>query len=1154
MSEAFPAALSITCRFLRGALWWGLMLPPWLSPALGQGGPAGELRTVAPLTLGMRPYEDYAASYAAAALGDGRVLALVHSGGWRRKLSIWEPRRQAWRDLGFPDRIELWPGETLPVLKDGRVFFGVASWQPATDVTQPGLLFWNSATGMWETHAAPVRMRTGYSVSQVGSGGLLLLGGSHKEGPISERNAVLPNAERLEGEKVTPLTPLKVGRIGHSATPLPDGRVLVAGGCGGEGRAIRSVVLWSPVTRAWRDGPSLETARCRHAAVSLGDGRVMVAGGVDESGGALRSVEIWDTKKRAWSSAQPLLRSAGNPSAAALTNGDVLLVATPERGQIQIPFAMLWMKASGQWRPAGMKPDRPETVATGLAAQPKLLPLPDGAALVLNGGFVSRWAPLSGDSAPASLFGARGFIETPLKDGRILLSGGRQTRFGARDTFVDWAEIFDPKTGRFMLTGRMNQRRANHTAVALDDGGVFVAGGLAQAPDRDDPIDAVSEAWDPGKGRWRVLEGPRFSPGEKIHSAKIDDGRVLLFATREDKGQPVEFRAWIWNPRTDLFDAVPVGAQARRNASIAILADARVLIVGGSTPDGQRYGSAELWDAKTNRLEIADAPDTEDADDWRTFVLKSGQVLLLERYAQTHEKRSQTASKAFLREPISGKWIAIPHLPAVHVQGNGIAEMEDGTLYVETEQSGYWLPPDSTEWIAAPKPPVSGQPWGNFSPNASVSMLREVDSGAIYMDAKQKTWILYAKGYVPRSHPALVALADGRLMVAGGDATVWNLGPSRSTQIWDPKSNTWTLAADLTRALWGAHRALRLPSGRVLLVGLGDLGGERIACELWTPQSGAWSSCGDIAAERATASTRRFELGSLADGRAVLFNGASARLYDEPGNRWETAKLALHPMPEFFQGLPDGRVGYSGGPSGELWDNRSADSFDITDIVQSHRAGIGAVRFKDGRVLVSDRQMWEPKNRQWIVFRRNTANELRQWGEHLALLPDGCILAWPPLTLISADGTRFRPVPDSAADLSAANIVALPEGLIVLAGDTGRGSNPGSAFVRFKASCRGVEFFAGEVGEMPGGRRSVQITDLAAPTASAAASADEYDLAMAATSRARAMLSWWERVREALDDDARAIILAAVSVVLILVWIFLSYRFRAARRSRVSDL
>ncbi len=89
---------------------------------------------------------------------------------------------------------------------------------------------------------------------------------------------------------------------------------------------------------------------------------------------------------------------------------------------------------------------------------------------------------------------------------------------------------------------------------------------------------------------------------------------------------------------------------------------------------------------------------------------------------------------------------------------------------------------------------------------------------------------------------------------------------------------------------------------------------------------------------------------------------------------------------------------------------------------------------------------------------------------------------------------------------------------------------------------------------MPGGRRSVQITDLAAPTASAAASVDEYDLAMAATSRARAMLSWWVRVREALDDDARAIILAVVSVVLILVWIFLSHRFRVARRSRVSDL
>jgi N-acetylneuraminic acid mutarotase len=80
-----------------------------------------------------------------------------------------------------------------------------------------------------------------------------------------------------------------------SATLLPDGTVLVAGGDDGTGTdgAYASAELYDPAAGAWTATASMNAARIGHTSTLLDDGRVLVAGGAGADGGDLPT-EIYD--------------------------------------------------------------------------------------------------------------------------------------------------------------------------------------------------------------------------------------------------------------------------------------------------------------------------------------------------------------------------------------------------------------------------------------------------------------------------------------------------------------------------------------------------------------------------------------------------------------------------------------------------------------------------------------------------------------------------------------------------------------------------------------------------------------------------------------------------------------------------------------------
>lgn len=69
---------------------------------------------------------------------------------------------------------------------------------------------------------------------------------------------------------------------GHTATLLPDGTVLIAGGATGNG-ATYTAEIYNPATKSFTPTGSLAESRSGHTATALADGRVLLLGGGTDS-------------------------------------------------------------------------------------------------------------------------------------------------------------------------------------------------------------------------------------------------------------------------------------------------------------------------------------------------------------------------------------------------------------------------------------------------------------------------------------------------------------------------------------------------------------------------------------------------------------------------------------------------------------------------------------------------------------------------------------------------------------------------------------------------------------------------------------------------------------------------------------------------------
>src|SRR5882724_2823996 len=122
----------------------------------------------------------------------------------------------------------------------------------------------------------------------------------------------------LDSGTWTPTGSLNTARLLQTATLLPNGMVLIAGGFSA------SAELYNPASGTWTPTGSLNTARGFHTATLLHNGMVLVAGGFGANN-YLASAELYDPASGTWTPTGSLNTARDGHTATLLPNGMVLV-------------------------------------------------------------------------------------------------------------------------------------------------------------------------------------------------------------------------------------------------------------------------------------------------------------------------------------------------------------------------------------------------------------------------------------------------------------------------------------------------------------------------------------------------------------------------------------------------------------------------------------------------------------------------------------------------------------------------------------------------------------------------------------------------------------------------------------------------------------
>jgi Kelch motif/Galactose oxidase, central domain len=334
-----------------------------------------------------------------------------------------------------------------------------------------------------------------------------------------------------------------VARFGHTATLLPNGKVLIAGGMERNGIWLDSSELYDPESGRFTAAGRMLSRRAGAMAVLLKSGKVLIAGGTESGGKSLASTELFDPYRGTFSPGPAMLSPRTYGVAVLLKDGRVLVAGGCADGDNDR------LTSAEVYDPATEK-------------------------FVFTGSMQTR----------------RGaFNAALLNDGRVLVTGGMSTGELPNATVEASAEIYDPATGRFTPTPPMSAARYKHGIATLADGRVLVIGG--QSGGALGPRLSSTEIYDPGKARFSrgpEMKMPRFKLMQGV--AVLRDGRVLVGGGAD--------QAEIYDPRTNTF--VPVSGPALDSylfSTVTALPDGKVLLVDGygKQPMAGAVGHAWLW-------------------------------------------------------------------------------------------------------------------------------------------------------------------------------------------------------------------------------------------------------------------------------------------------------------------------------------------------------------------------------------------------------------------------------------------------------------------------------------------------------------------------------------------------------------------------------
>ena len=676
----------------------------------------------------------------------------------------------------------------------------------------------------------------------------------------------------------------------HSINMAKCGRVA---GVVAAALALKLCLVQSVQGASWVANGALATARYNHTATLLPNGKVLVAGGYSDTLFYLSSAELYDPATGNWSSAGSMATNRSDLTATLLPNGKVLVVGGFNQSGFNIntySSAELYDPVAGTWTNTGS----------------------------LN---VAR----------------AGHTATLLPNGKVLVAGGYVAGLGNPAAIIGSAELYDPVTGTWALTGGLTNARYAHTATLLPNGKVLVAGGQST-----NIFLSSAELYDPVAGTWSVT-GP-LAIARAVHTATLLPNGKVLVAGGTSQSPSYLSSAELYNPTNGTWTATGSMANTREEHAATLLPSGKVLVTGGFGPFP--FSSAELYDPASGTWSGTSAMTT--SRELHTATVLPNGLVLVTGGGQQSGQDTVAISSTEVYDSTVGTWTTINPMSKVR-DGHTATLLMDGTVLVAggdynfptnataTERynlaTGTWAPSGLTTnrfyhtatLLASGKVLVAG---GEYSDGDNDFL---INKGELY-DPVSGTWTNTGGLTTPRYGHTATLLRNGTVLVAGGEDSHSVLA---SAELYDPVMGTWTNTGTMSTARI-YHTATLLPSGQVLVAG-GQASVSATtplsSAEIYNPVTGTWTTTASLNQERYSHTATL-----LPNGQVLVAGGttddevygdvySSAELYNTNGT-WTPAASMSDPR-EYHTAtlLPDGRVLVAGGDNG-AYSFASAELYD----------------------------------------------------------------------------------------------------------------------------------------------------------------------------------------------------------------------------------
>ncbi|XXT14270.1 kelch repeat-containing protein [Sorangium sp. So ce429] len=387
---------------------------------------------------GLQSMSDQRTLHTTTLLANGRVL--VTGGRWYSpsgtvdlaSAEVYDPAATLWVSTPSMANAHGWLSATL--LHDGRVLAAGTDgvWDETADLYDPATNTWTPAAPMNWDHSL-------HTMTRLGNNKVLVAGGDTTNVSL---NAELYDPATNTWSSVGSST---IGRSQHTATLLQDGKVLLIGGivAGSFTTVMATTTLYDPATNTWAAKASMSTPRVGHTATLLGNGKVLVAGGSSTT--ELATAELYDPATNTWSSAASMSDPRWYHSATMLSNGNVMVVAGVNNvinfltnTEIYNPSSNTWtagpsISVGRSWHSATRLNDNRVLVAGGWHSSP-----PNG---VVSLASAEIYDPVSNTWTTVNSMNDARLTHSAvlLGDGRVLAVGGL-----SNNVWLSSAEVYSP--------------------------------------------------------------------------------------------------------------------------------------------------------------------------------------------------------------------------------------------------------------------------------------------------------------------------------------------------------------------------------------------------------------------------------------------------------------------------------------------------------------------------------------------------------------------------------------------------------------------------------------------------------------------------------------------------------------------------------------